>query len=68
MLTLFAVTHAFTVSTPGFAPTAALYDRAMLSVATPDVLITIVDPHAPHQLRDVVMVAVPLEIAFENKK
>jgi len=37
-------------------------------VATPDVLITIVDPHAPHQLRDVVMVAVPLEIAFENKK
>ena len=60
-MTLFAVSHAFTESTPGFAPTAALYDHAMPSVvATPDALTTIVDPHVPHQLSDVVIVAVPL--------
>jgi len=29
-------------------------------VATPDALTTIVDPHVPHQLSDVVIVAVPL--------
>jgi hypothetical protein len=35
-------------------------------VATPDALTTIVDPHVPHQLRDVAIVAVPLEIVSVN--